>query len=165
MVEFMSVNDGDLSNAGCQALQEFGGYCGCMDPPPPDNGCTFCPDGSPPSNPDKVVSELFTCQQLHDFVLFAPLRYCDGTEAEDGMMESADLVLMRAFAYNCGCPGVEPACTLCPNGNSIPQERHNQLSGDGVTSGVCRDCILFDAGRMCFTARSHCLGGGAVWLQ
>lgn len=111
VVEFMSVNDGDLSEAGCSALQEYQGYCGCPETPI-KNECSFCPNGGTPSNPDTVVSDVFTCQGLYDFVSFLSADECSAG--------SSDFEQIQAFAYVCGCPDALPSCTLCPAGVSLP---------------------------------------------
>ena len=119
VVEFMAVNDGDLSDAGCSALQGYAGYCGCPETTVISE-CSFCPYGDTPSNSDKVVSDLFTCQGLHDFVSFLDKDGC----SED----SNDFRQIQAFAYICGCRNVEPICTLCPEGIDPPNG--NQFTGD-----------------------------------
>merc|ERR1712232_1072821 len=63
VVDFMAVNDGDLSDAGCSALQGYAGYCGCP-ATSPRNECSFCPNGGTPSSPDMIVTGDFTCQDL-----------------------------------------------------------------------------------------------------
>jgi hypothetical protein len=125
VVEFMAVNDGELSEAGCSALQSYAGYCGCGETQPV-NACSFCPNGGTPADPTKVVSELFTCQELYDFVSFLP--------AEDCSSEAADFEQIQAFAYTCGCPNTAPACSLCPNDFV---ENPNSLTSDGETT--CRE--------------------------
>mmetsp|Transcript_26585 Transcript_26585/g.63366 ORF Transcript_26585/g.63366 Transcript_26585/m.63366 type:complete len:831 (+) Transcript_26585:393-2885(+) len=124
VVEFMAVNDGDLSDAGCSALQSYAGYCGCG-AAPPVNACTFCPNGGSPANFDKVVSELFSCEELFEFVSYLP--------GEDCAADAADFEQIRAFSYTCGCPGTTPACTLCPN-DAVPTNFANELTSDGETT-------------------------------
>jgi hypothetical protein len=122
VVEFMAVNDGDLSDAGCSALQSYQGYCGCPSVVA-GNQCSFCPNGGTPATPDKVVSELFTCQGLQDFVSYLTTENCQA--------DNADFVQIQAFAYTCGCPNTQPACTLCPNGAAPLQA--DKLLADGET--------------------------------
>lgn len=123
VIEFMAVNDGDLSQAGCSALQGYAGYCGCSQQPRV-GACSFCPNGGSPANPGKVVSELFTCEGLFDFVSFLP--------AEDCGSDAADFAQIEAFAYTCGCPGAEPSCTLC-SGDGEPAQG-SLLTMDGETT-------------------------------
>lgn len=124
--EFMAVNDGDLSAPGCAALQEYQGYCGCPSTVP-TNECSFCPHGGSPANPDKVVSDVFTCQGLDDFVSFLPGDECGS--------ESSDFKQIQAFAYVCGCPHTEPSCTLCPGGGDPPFANRLTLDTDVTTCG------------------------------
>lgn len=124
VVQFMSVNDGDLSEAGCSALQEYQGYCGCPSTAV-KNECSFCPNGGTPSDPNKVVSDVFTCQGLYDFVSFLRADECGA--------DSSDFEQIQAFAYVCGCPNVEPSCTLCPAGIDLPSA--SKPTDDGSTCG------------------------------
>jgi len=126
VVEFMAVNDGDLSDAGCSALQQYQGYCGCT-ATVAKNDCSFCPNGGTPSNPDKVVSDDFTCQGLYDFVSFLRMDECTA--------DSIDFKQIQAFAYICGCPNTQPSCTLCPP--EIDPPSPSKLTGDidGSTCG------------------------------
>ena len=110
MVNFIAANDGDLSEAGCSALQEYQGYCGCPSTSP-KNECSFCPNGGTIATPEKVVSELFTCQDLEDFVSFLSTDQC--------AQGDRDFEQIQGFAFTCGCPNVEPTCTLCYN-NQVP---------------------------------------------
>jgi hypothetical protein len=126
VVEFMSVNDGDLSQAGCSALQEYQGYCGCP-AIPVKNECSFCPNGGTPFNPDKVISDVFTCQGLYDFVSFLRMDEC-GENA-------SDFKQIQAFAYVCGCPDVQPSCTLCPAGIDPPSATKLADSNEGTACG------------------------------
>ncbi|KAL3917687.1 MAG: hypothetical protein SGILL_004595 [Bacillariaceae sp.] len=122
VVEFMAVNDGDLSEAGCSALQGYQGYCGCPSVVP-GNQCSFCPNGGSPSTPNKVVSELFTCGALEDFASYLTTENCQA--------DNTDFQQIQAFAYTCGCPNTQPDCTLCPNG-AAPSSP-NTLMADGET--------------------------------
>mmetsp|Transcript_16787 Transcript_16787/g.38782 ORF Transcript_16787/g.38782 Transcript_16787/m.38782 type:complete len:811 (+) Transcript_16787:89-2521(+) len=126
VVEFMSVNDGDLSDTGCSALQQYQGYCGCP-ATVPKNECSFCPNGGTPSYPDKIVSDEFTCQGLYDFVSFLRMDECT--------TNSSDFEEIQAFAYICGCPNVQPSCTLCPPGIDLPSASTLTGWSDGSTCG------------------------------
>jgi len=123
IVEFLAVNDGDLSDTGCSALQEYQGYCGCPEMTPREE-CSFCPHGGTPANATKVVSELYTCEELNAFVSFLPGDECGAN--------STDFEQIQAYAYVCGCPHTEPSCTLCPDGSAPPQADKN--SGDDMTT-------------------------------
>jgi len=140
VIEFMAVNDGDLSDAGCSALQGYSGYCGCPETPV-KNECSFCPNGDIPSNPDKVVSDIFTCKGLYDFVSFLDKDGC----SED----SNDFRQIQAFAYICGCPDVEPNCMLCPEGIELLQP--NKLTGDsdGTTCGEYSEIVASLTSKQC----------------
>eukprot|EP00536_Pseudo-nitzschia_multiseries_P017975 jgi/Psemu1/315268/fgenesh1_kg.1996_\ len=127
----MAVNDGDLSESGCAALQEYQGYCGCPEVTAP-NECTFCPNGGTVGNATKIVSDLYTCQDLQDFVSFLPGDEC--------LANSTDFTQLRAFAYACGCPDTKPSCTLCPDGSDPPIP--NKLTGDRDGS-TCADFAGF----------------------
>lgn len=123
VVEFLAINDGDLSDSGCMALQSYQGYCGCS-AVVAGNQCSFCPKGGTPATPEKVVSELFTCQDLQDFVSFLTTDNCQA--------DNPDFAQLQAFAYTCGCPNTQPACTLCSNGAGPSQP--DKLLADGVTN-------------------------------
>ena len=133
IVKFLAVNDGDLSDAGCSALQEYQGYCGCP-ATVVKNECSFCPNGGTVSKPDKVVSDVFTCQDLEDFVSFLTTDQC--------VQDDSDFKQIQAFAYLCGCPNVQPTCTLCHLGESPPSA--NTLIGDneGTTCGEYHEYVL-----------------------
>jgi hypothetical protein len=132
VIDFMAVNDGDLSDVGCTALQSYGGYCGCSETPAL-NQCSFCPNGGSPSTPSKVVSELFTCQGLDDFVTFLTADECQA--------DSTDFLQIQAFAYTCGCPNVQPSCTFCPNG-AAPQNPDKLLADGGTTCNEFADLVV-----------------------
>jgi len=157
VIEFMAVNDGDLSDAGCNALQSYAGYCGCPSTSPV-NECSFCPNGGTPSNPDKVVSELFTCQGLYDFVSFLTSDGCS--------TDSNDFQQIQAFAYTCGCPNTQPSCTLCPDGAA--PSNPDQLLADGETScGEFSELVVTLTSEQCLQqastiegARSSCSCNG-----
>lgn len=119
MVNFIAANDGDLSEAGCLALQEYQGYCGCPETAP-TNQCSFCPNGGSVATPDKVVSDVFTCQDLEDFVSFLSADQCAAGDR--------DFEQIQGFAFTCGCPNVQPTCTLCFDGQSPPSP--STLIGD-----------------------------------
>jgi hypothetical protein len=123
VVEFLAINDGVLSDEGCSALQSYRGYCGCP-AVAAVNQCSFCPNGGNPATPDKIVAELFTCQDLHDFVSFLTAENCQP--------ENADFTEIQAFAYTCGCPNTQPGCTLCPGG--VTPLQADKLLSDGETS-------------------------------
>ena len=99
MVSYMAENDGDFSDERCAALQMHQGYCGCPETAP-TNQCSFCPNGGSVATPEKVVSELFTCQDLEDFVSFLSSDQCAAG--------NSDFELIQAFALTCGCPNMEP---------------------------------------------------------
>jgi hypothetical protein len=122
VVEFMAINDGDLSVAGCSALQSYQGYCGCPSVAV-GNQCSFCPNGGVPANPDKIVSELFTCQDIQNFVSFLTSENCQS--------DNADFTQIQAFAYTCGCTNAQPGCTLCPGGETPLHA--DKLLADGET--------------------------------
>lgn len=132
VVEFMAVNDGDLSDAGCSALQEYQGYCGCPDYPA-KNECSFCPNGGTPSEPDKIVSDVFTCGGLYDFVSFLRGDECTS--------DSTDFEEIAAFAYVCGCPDTYPSCTLCPDGDDPSSPDKLIGDSDGTTCGEFAESI------------------------
>lgn len=126
IVHFLAINDGDMSDAGCSAIQDYQGYCGCPSTPTV-NECSFCPKGGVPANPTKIVSGTFTCQELYDFVSFLPANEC-GTS-------STDFAQVQAYAYVCGCPNVEPHCTLCRDGLNVPDPTRLTQDSDGTTCG------------------------------
>lgn len=140
VVEFMAVNDGDLSGSGCTALQEYQGYCGCPSVPS-INACSFCPNGGSPSNLEKVVSDVFTCQALQDFVSFLPGDEC-GTN-------SSDFEQIQAFAYVCGCPDTQPSCTLCPGGIDPPSASKLIGDRDGTTCGEYAEYVASQTSEQC----------------
>jgi len=160
VVEFMAVNDGDLSEAGCTALQGYQGYCGCPSVPP-KNECSFCPNGGSPSNPNKVVSDVFTCQGLDDFVSFLSANECGDN--------SRDFKQIQAYAYVCGCPNTQPSCTLCPPGIEPPSASKLVEDNDGTTCGEYAEYVASLTGDQCSVqnneiraAASVCGCGGSV---
>jgi len=146
VVEFMSVNDGDLSDAGCTALQEYQGYCGCP-ATTVKKECSFCPNNGTPSNPNKIVSDVFTCQGLYDFVSFLRMDECG-----EG---SNDFKQIQAFAYICGCPDAQPSCTLCPAGISLPSA--NKLTGDSeaTSCGEYEEYVASLTGDQCIAQKDE----------
>jgi hypothetical protein len=146
VVEFMAVNDGDLSDAGCSALQQYQGYCGCP-ATPAKNECYFCPNGGTPSDPNKVVSDVFTCKGLYDFVSFLRMDECLG--------DSYDFQQIQAFAYICGCPDAQPSCTLCSEG--IDPDRASKLTGDveGTTCAEYAEYVASLTGDQCFAQKDE----------
>lgn len=153
VVEFMSVNDGDLSDAGCSALQGYAGYCGCPETSV-NNQCSFCPNGGSPSKPDKTVSDLFTCQGLDDFVSFLNKDGC----SED----SNDFRQIQAFAYVCGCPDVQPNCSLCAEG--VDPSKTDKLTGDsdGTTCGEFAEFVASLTSDQCIDQSSEIISTASV---
>ncbi len=133
IVQFLAVNDGDLSDAGCTALQDYQGYCGCPSTTV-KNECSFCPNGGTVADPSKVVSDVFTCQDLQDFVSYLSADQCAAGDS--------DFNQIQAFAYVCGCPNVQPSCSLCHNGESPPSPNTLIGDNDGTTCGEYYDYIL-----------------------
>jgi hypothetical protein len=78
-----------------------------------------------------VVSELFTCADLDDYI-----AHLDNDSDDDDACSGDEVERIQAFAYTCGCIGTEPACTLCPDG-SEPLKRDHVLPGGGGVS--CSD--------------------------
>lgn len=132
VVQFISVNDGDFSDASCSALQEYQGYCGCP-ASPVKNECSFCPNGGTISTPDKVVSDVFTCQDLEDFVSFLTVDQC--------ISDDRDFKQIQAYAFVCGCPNVQPSCTLCPSGTISPSGS-TRIDDEGVTCNEYAEYVL-----------------------
>jgi len=146
MVEFIAVNDGDLSDAGCSALQEYQGYCGCP-ATSVKNQCSFCPNGGLVATPDKVVSDVFTCQDLEDFVSFLTVDQCG--------QDDKDFEQIQAYAFVCGCPNVEPACNFCYGDKKLPSGSSLIGDSDGTTCAEYEEYIHTLPASSCATGRNE----------
>jgi len=149
IIQFLAVNDGDLSDAGCAALQDYQGYCGCP-ATTVKNECSFCPNGGTIAEPSKVVSDVFTCQDLQDFVSYLSADQC--------VVGDSDFDQIQAFAYTCGCPNVQPTCSLCHDGESPPSPSTLIGDNDGTTCGEYNDYILTLTKNSCDLQRSQIQG-------
>lgn len=92
----------------CQQLQAFSTYCGC---PPPDDSCTFCPDGSRVADPDREMPWL---AEFFDGI--SPT--CELAEAYLASLPSNDDTCgaIQLLSTYCGCPVVPDHCVLCKEG-------------------------------------------------
>ena len=96
-------------SVNCAVVQAQAGYCGCAGVEP-QRKCSFCPDGSKPANADTVSPSNDKCGDLFTYIEYLGEQDC----------ESNRLRSMQGLAYLCGCPGVEPQCTVCPDGSPPP---------------------------------------------
>merc|ERR1712087_202394 len=131
------------------ALQDYQGYCGCP-ATTVKNECSFCPNGGTIAEPSKVVSDVFTCQDLQDFVSYLSADQC--------VVGDSDFDQIQAFAYTCGCPNVQPTCSLCHDGESPPSPSTLIGDNDGTTCGEYNDYILTLTKNSCDLQRSQIQG-------
>jgi len=70
--------------------------------------CTICPDGSDLPFPNRTIIE--------DFI-------SPGSTTCKEMEENNNITCKsrRRYASYCGCPNVEPPCTICPDGSAVPE--------------------------------------------
>lgn len=89
----------------CQLLQSISTYCGC---PRPEDSCTFCPDGSPPPNPDREIPFL-----KGEFQGVVPT--CEIVEAFIANLSTGDVLChtMQLISSYCGCPAIPNHCQFC----------------------------------------------------
>lgn len=114
----------------CQRLQALSTYCGC---PPPEDSCTFCPDGSPVGDPDKEVPWLAD-------VFNGNIPTCELVEAWLAGLPTMDdsCSSMRLLSAYCGCAARPDHCEFCP-GETLKEEYYNvELSG-----GLRSSCELY----------------------
>lgn len=98
----------------CSLLQSISPYCGC---PPPEDSCSFCPDGSRVSDPQRPV--LF----LREIFLGIPPT-CELVEAWLASMPGKDNSLCdtgHLISSYCGCTPIEDHCQFC-NGEPLADE-------------------------------------------
>lgn len=124
VVWYLAEQDEDVNPDTCSSMQELASYCGCATKEAGPNKCALCLNGGQVANPTKVVSELFTCKDLQEYLAFLSEDQCKDTDR---------VQRIQAFAYTCGCQGVEqPACTLCPKSQN-PNFTPDFILSDGVT--------------------------------
>lgn len=120
----------------CQQLQSISTLCGC---PPPDDSCSFCPDGSAITYPDKEVPWLVAA-----FGGIVPT--CELVEAYSASLISEDETcsLLQAISSYCGCRPLDNACSYC-NGEPLQKEFYDVvipvLSNEAL--GIIGTCELY----------------------
>lgn len=120
----------------CQQVQSISTLCGC---PPPDNSCSFCPDGSRIALPDKEVPWFAgafggivpTCDMME--------AYSASLAADDGTCS-----LLQRISSHCGCAPLPNACSYC-NGEPLQEQYYNKkvpfLTNEAF--GVVGTCELY----------------------
>lgn len=102
--------ESELLSGGCEDLAPYRERCGC----PEEAACSFCADGSTPSEGDRVLRYLtepgedpVTCTGQAAKAFRATEEQCDDITVAP--------VAVNGQAY-CGCQGTFPSnlCTLCP---------------------------------------------------
>ena len=74
--------------------------------------CNLCRNGGSMTLPDKAVDlESLPVKNCNELNMFAPLLPGDSTEC----------LGMQSLGVYCGCPMAPGACTLCANGEPVPQ--------------------------------------------
>ena len=124
--------DREEDDPECNFFQHLiGERCGC--PPFPDDEsslddemCTLCFDGKPPLYGDREVHG-FSCSDVALWATFLPL-------------ESLNCTIIQGFGRKCGCSEPPGACSLCPNGEGVPN-RDQPL--DDVFIGAIPDAFTF----------------------
>eukprot|EP00521_Asterionellopsis_glacialis_P018132 CAMPEP_0195295860 /NCGR_PEP_ID=MMETSP0707-20130614/18197_1 /TAXON_ID=33640 /ORGANISM="Asterionellopsis glacialis, Strain CCMP134" /LENGTH=576 /DNA_ID=CAMNT_0040357191 /DNA_START=24 /DNA_END=1751 /DNA_ORIENTATION=- len=76
---------------------------------PTQTNCTICPDGSDLPFPDLAI--------ITDFSDPDTIMTCEEMEQSSSMGCRG----IRDYAAYCDCPGVEPPCTICPDGSPVPE--------------------------------------------
>lgn len=123
----------------CSVVQAQAGYCGCVGIEP-QRKCSFCPGGAEPGNLDLIAPSEDSCRDLYTYIDYLSEEDCD----------TKRLRSMQGLSYICGCPGVEPQCSLCPDGSPPPlMDKQAQPTGEtcrdmleiieGYTADVCLD--------------------------
>jgi hypothetical protein len=113
-------------DANCTLVQAQAGYCGCAGVQP-QGKCSFCPDGSKPANFDMVSPSNDKCGDLFTYIEYLGEQDC----------KSPRFRSMQGLAYLCGCPGVEPQCSVCPDGSPPPL-----LNATAMPTGeTCKDML------------------------
>lgn len=113
-------------SVNCALVQAQAGYCGCAGVQP-QRQCSFCPDGSEPANTDTIAPSNDKCGDL-----FTYIEHLGEDDCKSNRFRS-----MQGLAYLCGCPGVEPQCSVCPDGSPPPL-----LDATAMPTGeTCRDML------------------------
>ncbi len=142
-------------NVNCLLVQAQAGYCGCAGVEP-QRQCSFCPGGAEPSKADAITPSNDKCGDLATYIDYLSEQDCVSKRFRS----------MQGLAYICGCPGVEPECSLCPDGSQPPLlDKQAQPTGEtcremleviqGYTSDVCLDS---DTTVLITAARCGCQG-------
>ena len=108
----------------CQNLSIHAAECGCPAP-----FCTLCPDGVPPPETDKELSNGATCGGVAEI-------------AQDVTTEDGCIAIRNYAAASCGCsPEVatsgDPCTTVCPDGSKVSDQ--DAIVGE-TTSGAIVTC-------------------------
>jgi hypothetical protein len=141
----------DPRTVDCSLVQAQAGYCGCAGEQP-KRECSFCPNGPQPANMDLVTTSTDVCGDL-----FAYAEYLSAEDCSSRRFQS-----MEGLAYNCGCPGVKPQCSLCPNGEAPPLlDKEAQATGEtcqemiGIIEAFTAD-VCVDSDTTIFVAAARC---------
>ena len=149
------------STGGCNGVNYLGlKDCGCRIP---ENSCTLCPDRTFPTKPFMRIpsensNELGTA--CGDAYLMFPL---DNREPF-GSKECSNLQ-HRTGVLHCGCALDESKCSLCPNGQRVPEFLKNQMShfplstltcGELEAYGNLQEIHSYDCQTAISTSRSFC---------
>lgn len=100
----------------CQLLQSISSYCGC---PRLEDSCTLCPDGSPPSYPQREIKFLKGLFQ-------GIVPTCEILEAFIASYSNGDILCrtMHLMSNYCGCPAIPNHCLFC-GGAPLQEEFYN----------------------------------------
>jgi hypothetical protein len=134
--EFASFVETGYSENDCfvsqkDALDRNAVKCGCLE----SGQCPFCSDGSPPGNPDAFHSGgTQTCGELHELALYLPANQC-----------IVNQVPFETQGFVCGCPGAEPACTLCFGSTSVRDPSSPALEGNGSCGDINNEVLRLTA--------------------
>ena len=116
------IKDNPGTPEWCQDIHllTLAGFCGCPCVPKV-NHCSFCPDGSKPAN-GGLTTPLFgdLCNDLNDFFSYFSAEECASDYSSQFLSDS----------IYCGCPNVEPACTMCDKGSPTDLQVPYQLLND-----------------------------------
>ena len=138
------------SDSLCFVAQSFiGDFCGCSETSVPDisaKPCSFCANGEPIRDPDKVIN-------MTGF----PFKTCGHVEEALNLLlvtTSRQCSVFQSMGSYCGCEVRDNACILCPDGSepSFPDKPVTFVKEE--IGGIIPTCAIFEAYAESFDADS-----------
>ena len=137
--DILFVEPERLPTGQCSDLSPYRELCGC----PTDSECSFCADGSAPTEQSRVLPYLstpseppVTCGQVATMAFSSPPGQCaDYTVAP---------VPVNGQGY-CGCQGTFPSnlCTMCPDGAAIVNPDFVVPNTQGMTCSEVEEYLQY----------------------